>query len=64
MSNYDEIIESFINGQYTQAYEQFKSLGHWEMSGFTTDLQNDDLTSDKEKVKYLVYLLDRKVSDK
>ncbi len=62
MPSYEQIIESFINGQYKQAYEQFRNLGTWELSGFATKLKEDELESSL-KVKYLTYIVDRLVQD-
>tara|TARA_R100001198_G_scaffold24639_2_gene12884 strand:- start:4497 stop:4691 length:195 start_codon:yes stop_codon:yes gene_type:complete len=62
MPTYNQIIESFINGQYSQAWSQFKDLGEWEMSGFSSYIQGDEMLKESEKVKYLCYLLDKKVS--
>ena len=63
MPSYEEIIESFINGQYNQAYEQFRNLGSWELSGFATKLKIDGTLDKGTKIQYLTYIVDRLVQE-
>jgi hypothetical protein len=53
-TNYNTVIESFINGQFSQMCVQFGGL---DASDFVQDLQDDNSLNDKQKISILGKLL-------
>lgn len=64
MPKYEQIIESFINGQYSQAYTQLMDLGDWEQADFTCNLRNDETLSQDKKLELSNYLLNRLLDER
>ena len=57
--NFEEIVDSYINGQFTQMFNQVERFG-WYM--FSAELQVCDLVNDATKVKILSQLIRQKFS--
>ncbi len=54
----ETIIESFINGQYNQAYEQFKEFD-LQHNNAVDEFLNSEFLNDADKLKYIGFILHR-----
>lgn len=41
MPTKEQILESAYNGQWEQAFEQFKALGEWETNSFINECKSE-----------------------
>jgi len=57
--NFEDIVDSYINGQFKQMFNQVERFG-WYM--FSAELQVSDLVNDATKVKILSQLIRQKFS--
>ena len=55
MENYNVILESLINGQYSQARSQFNELTHVGQYNFLSELRRDDSISFESRLGYFNY---------
>ncbi len=54
----ETIIESFINGQFTQAYEQFREFD-LQHNNAVDEFLNSEFLNDADKLKYIGSILHR-----
>ena len=54
MQDFNDVIDSFINGQYKQMVDQFSDLDAYD---FVQELQDCDYLNDKQKITILGRLL-------
>lgn len=57
MDKFEEVLMSWINGQFTQAYEQYKALDAFERDRFVDQLLEREGLGVEEALRFACFLL-------